>query len=123
MMCRRPHSHPRFIALLLCLALVSTSGAQGRGGSSGPLTGKEVLQSHHVGQMVVVRRLDGSKVRAKIVSVGDAAVVLRSGKGGNVEIAYQDIAKVDNGGLSRGAKGWIIGGVILVVLGILGTRV
>ena len=123
MMCRRLCRHPRLIALLLCLASVSISLAQGINGSVGPLTDKEVLQSHVVGQTVVVRRLDGSKVRAKIVRVGDAAVVLRSGKGGNVEIAYKDIAKVDNGGLSRGAKGWIIGGAILLLLGIVGTRV
>jgi hypothetical protein len=123
MMSKRLRSCSWFVALVLCLALVTSSVAQGTSGGAGALSGKDVLQSHQVGQMVVVKRTDGSKVRAKIVSVRDDAVVLRGSGGGNVEIAYKDIAKVQNGGLSRGAKGWIIGGVILVVLGILGTRV
>jgi hypothetical protein len=72
---------------------------------------------------VVISKVDGTKLRAKIVSIGEGSAALKDAQGATVNIAYSDMARVGNGGLSTKAKVWIVVGVAFVGLAIFGTRV
>ena len=108
---------------VLIFSLVSTSVAHAMTDQSAPLTVKEQMRAHHVGDTISVSEVNGTKLRANIVSIGEASAVVKNEKGRNVEIAYGDVAGVRNGGLSRGVKICIVVVVVLVALGIVGKHV
>lgn len=97
----------RFSVLLLCL--VSTHLAHCMSDEHAPVTVKEQMRSHHVGDTVAISEMNGATLRVKIVVVKDA-------KGAIVEVAHSNISSVRKGGLSRRAKVWIVIGVIWVAL-------
>ena len=72
--------------------------------------------------MVKVKTTDGTELRAKIVSIGETAVVLQAGSKSTVEIPYSRVTAVKGGGMSKGAKIAIWVGAILVALSIPASR-
>jgi len=64
--------------------------------------------------MVKVKQTDGTELRAKIVSIGETAVVLQVGSKPTVEIPYSKVMGVKGGGMSKGAKIALIVGAVLV---------
>ncbi|WP_263383257.1 hypothetical protein [Granulicella arctica] len=105
----------RSIALFLCCSvlLVSTAVA-----ADVPLTAdvaKQMLQTRGVGRMVKVKEANGTVLRAKIVSIGDASVMMQSGSKAPVEVPYDTVTAVQGPGLAKGAKIGIGVGVGLAV--------
>lgn len=113
----------RFFVLLLSLCTFWSALA----GGSTPLdssTAKQEVQSHGVGNTVRLTRKDGTEVRGRIVSIEDDGCVLQVNKQlVRVTVLFDEMTTVRGPGISHGAKIGIIVGVVLVGLGIAGSRV
>ena len=87
-----------------------------------PDAAKKQLETRGVGNMVKVKQVDGTEMRAKIVSIGETEVVLQIGSKPTIEIPYSRVASVKGGGLSKGGKIAIVVAAILIPLSILSAR-
>ena len=121
-MCLHLRSVQRFCALLVSLTLIFTEGAYGTAHQE-PLSSEKQMRTYHVGQTVVVKQVDGTVLRARVISLNESTVVLRPDKGPNIAIAYKNLTNVQQAGISKRAKIWIVVGIVFVALGIIGTRV
>lgn len=88
-----------------------------------PDTAKKQLEARGVGSMVKVKQADGKELRAKIVSIGETAVILQVGSKPTVEVPYSRMTAVKGGGLSKGAKVAIVVGAVLIACAYPATHI
>lgn len=117
----------RSVALTLAFTLSAASVAYAADVPLAPATAKQMLQARGVGKMVKVKEKDGTTVRAKIVSIGDDAIVLQNGSKPAVAISYGQMMAVKGAGLSTGAKVgiWVAVGVVAttaIVIGVIAAK-
>jgi len=72
-----------------------------------------MLQARKVGKMVKIKEADGTVLRAKLVSIGEASVTVQVGSKPTVEVPYDKVTAVKGPGLPKGAKIAIV--VVVVV--------
>jgi hypothetical protein len=83
-----------------------------------------LLEKRGVGKIVKVQEADGPELRARILSIGEASVVLQPDSKPAIEVPHDKITAVKGPGLSKDAKiGIWVGIAIFVAMGIGSSRV
>jgi hypothetical protein len=109
----------RAIASVLAVALLGNSIAFAAGTPLDPFKLKQKLTARGIGKSIKVTELDGSIVSGNLTAIRDDAFDVTLKKATQpTPIAYSQVSKVGNGGLSTGAMIGIAVGVVAVAAGI-----
>ena len=115
----------RPITLALTLSLTGTSFSQATVDASAmdTVTLHKKLTKRGIGKAVKVTQVSGEEIKGTLVSIdADSFQVKPNNAGQPTRISNTQVQKIDNVGLSRGAKIGITVGITMVALGIVGSR-
>ena len=112
----------RLLALTIILALSAAGVAQSVPADSAVV--HQTLVSRGVGKSIKVKETNGTTVNGTITAIdADSFQVTPKGETKPIRVRNEDVKTVHNGGMRTGVKVAIVGVIVLVALGIVGTRV
>ena len=115
----------RPIALALMLTLTATSFSQATVDTSAmdAATLHKKLTRRGIGKAVKITQVNGDEIKGTLVSIDEDGFRVKPNNAVQpTRISNTQVHKLDNVGLSRGAKIGITVGICMVALGIIGSR-